>query len=143
MHMINFYSETDFHFGEKADEVRNWLTDLSRLHTFQIGELSYIFCDDAYLLRINQKYLGHDDYTDIITFDYTLKKVLGGDIFISIERVRDNAEQFKVSFEHELGRVLAHGVLHLIGFKDKTNDHAEEMRKQEDKAMSMSSFPYR
>jgi probable rRNA maturation factor len=141
--MINFYSEIDFHFVEKADEVRNWLTDLSGFHTFQIGELSYIFCDDAYLLRINQEYLAHDDYTDIITFDYTKNKVLGGDIFISIERVRDNAEQFHVAFEQELGRVLAHGLLHLIGFMDKTNDHAEEMRKQEEHALSMSSFPFR
>lgn len=141
--MINFYSETDFHFGENADAVRKWIFDLAQSRAFQIGELSYIFCEDAYLLKINQEYLAHDDYTDIITFDYTLNKVLGGDIFISIERVRENAEQFKVSFEQELGRVIAHGLLHLMGFKDKTDDHAQEMRKQEDQALSLSSFPFR
>lgn len=141
--MINFYSETSFHFDEKADAVRKWISDLAQSHSFQLGELSYIFCDDAYLLRINQEYLAHDDYTDIITFDYTLNKVLGGDIFISIERVRDNSGQFKVSFEYELGRVMAHGILHLIGFKDKDENHEKEMRKQEDQALSLPSFPFR
>ena len=94
----------------------------------KIGDVNYIFCDDAYLLEINQQYLQHDTYTDIITFDYCEGDVLNGDIFISVERVRENAQQYKVTFQEELVRVMAHGILHLCGYKDKKKAEAEEMR---------------
>lgn len=96
------------------------------------GTLNYIFCNDAHLLQINREYLKHDTYTDIITFDYSEKKIISGDIFISIERVTENAEKFKQPFEIELQRVMVHGILHLIGYNDKSSQEKETMRAKED-----------
>jgi rRNA maturation RNase YbeY len=104
---------------------------------FTLGDLNYIFCDDAYLLTINQTYLQHDNYTDIITFDYTVGKVLSGDIYISIERVSENSVSYQVSLQDELLRVMAHGLLHLVGYKDKEQKHIAEMRKKEDEKIKM------
>ncbi|MDX1903199.1 MAG: rRNA maturation RNase YbeY [Thermonemataceae bacterium] len=98
--------------------------------------MNFIFCDDAYLLQINQEYLNHDTYTDIITFDNAEKKgVLESDIFISVERVKENAQNLQIDFEQELRRVLIHGVLHLLGYKDKNKTQEQEMRAKEDEAL--------
>lgn len=110
---------------------------MAKQEGFTIGDINYIFCDDEYLLKINLEYLNHDTLTDIITFDYVENGVLSGDIYISIERVRENAVIFSVPFEQELLRVLAHGVLHLCGYKDKTNKDSVLMRQKEDTAIQL------
>jgi rRNA maturation RNase YbeY len=131
--MISFYSEKE---GFKVKEVlkkKKWLKKLAENEGFKISELSYIFMDDEALLRINIEYLQHDTYTDIITFDNSEKKgKIEGDIFISVDRVNENATKFKVDFETELRRVLAHGLLHLCGYKDKKKDEETLMRAKED-----------
>ncbi|MEG1498514.1 MAG: rRNA maturation RNase YbeY [Bacteroidales bacterium] len=99
------------------------------------GEINYIFCTDEYLYKMNEAYLKHDTYTDIITFDYTEKNILSGDIFISIERIKENAKMFHVKQNDELNRVMVHGVLHLAGYKDKTPEEAKKMREMENKCM--------
>ena len=136
--MILFHSETDFSLPQKLLHKR-WLAALAKREGFTIGDINYIFCDDDYLLKINLEYLNHDTLTDIITFDYVENGVLSGDIYISIERVRENAEIFSVPFEQELLRVLSHGVLHLCGYKDKTDADAAVMRQKEDTAIQLFS----
>ncbi|MDX9883348.1 MAG: rRNA maturation RNase YbeY [Prolixibacteraceae bacterium] len=128
---INFYKE-DFS-GRIIDKKRRktWIKFTVKQENFQCGDLSFIFCSDDYLLKINKQYLDHDYYTDIITFNYVEGKLVSGDIFISIDRVRENARQFRVSFENELNRVIIHGVLHLIGFDDKDESLQQVMRKKE------------
>ncbi|MBL0326788.1 MAG: rRNA maturation RNase YbeY [Cytophagaceae bacterium] len=131
--MINFHSEKE---GFKLKEIlkkKRWLKELAQNEGFKILELSYIFMDDESLLKINIEYLQHDTYTDIITFDNSEKKgKIEGDIFISVDRVMENASKFKVDFETELLRVLAHGLLHLCGYKDKKDDEVKIMRAKED-----------
>ncbi len=134
--MIDFYNEIDFEI-ENREEIIDWIKRVVGSEGFDVGELVYIFCDDVYLLEINQKYLNHDTYTDIITFDYSDGKVIGGDIFISVDRVRENSKVFGVSFYNELLRVLAHGALHLMGYKDKLDDDAVIMRRKEDEKIKM------
>ncbi len=134
--MIDFYNEIDFEI-ENREEIIDWIKRVVGSEGFDVGELVYIFCDDVYLLEINQKYLNHDTYTDIITFDYSDGKVIGGDIFISVDRVRENSKVFGVSFYNELLRVLAHGALHLMGYKDKLDDDAVIMRSKEDEKIKM------
>ena len=134
--MILFHSETDFLLSQKLLHKR-WLAALAAHEGFKIGDINYIFCDDDYLLKMNMAYLNHDTLTDIITFDYVENKVLNGDIFISIERVRENSVIFSVSFEQELLRVLSHGLLHLCGYKDKTDKEAAVMRKMENFAIQL------
>ena len=129
--MIHFHTETNFKLKEAKSHAL-WLTNAIIEMKKEVGEINYIFCDDAYLLKINQEFLKHDTYTDIISFDYPEEKVLSGDVYISIERVKENVDLFKVSFKEELARVLIHGVLHFIGFKDKTDKEKAEMRKQEE-----------
>lgn len=118
---ISFYSEnTDFELSNEA-ETREWLLKAVAAEKHTLQELSIIFCDDEYLQEMNQEYLEHEELTDIITFQYHEEgQEVHGDLFISIERVRENAELFKVTFEHELNRVMVHGTLHLMGYKDKT-----------------------
>lgn len=117
--------------------VREWLAEVINAHTFRLVALNYIFCSDDYLLEINKEYLDHDYYTDIITFDQSEEEgFLEGDIFISIDRVKENADGLSVSFETELSRVLVHGLLHLLGFKDKTEDEQKTMRQKEDEWIS-------
>lgn len=125
--MIAFLSEDiTFELKEKLKH-KAWLKDAAKAEGFKIGELNYIFCSDAYLLDINQKYLGHDTLTDIVTFDNSeAPKMIEGDIFISIERVRENALKFDTA-ESELKRVMVHGLLHLAGYKDKGKAHKELM----------------
>ena len=127
---IYYHSECDFQL--KDDEsITIWLKYAISKENKELGEINYIFCDDQYLLKKNQEYLQHDTFTDIITFDYTEKNRLSGDIFISIERVKENAITFAVPFDNELRRVIIHGVLHLMGYKDKSKEDAEKMRNKE------------
>ena len=134
--MINFFSENNFELEQK-ENYQNWLRNVLISEEKKEGEINYIFCDDDYLHEINVKYLNHDDYTDIISFDNAVGNILHGDIFISTERVAENAEKFEVSFEEELKRVIAHGMLHFCGYKDKTDDDARLMRKKEDEKIKM------
>lgn len=134
--MVLFHSETRFQLRQKM-MYKKWLTALATTHGKKLGDINYIFCDDNYLLQLNLQYLQHDTLTDIITFDYVEGDLLNGDIYISVERVRENADIFGVTFDEELLRVLAHGLLHLCGFKDKSKKDAAEMRRQEAAAMNL------
>lgn len=137
--MIEFFSETDFSL-DQHERVSDWIEEVIVTQTHELGDISYIFCDDAYLLGINQQFLDHDTYTDIISFDYSLGKQVHGEIYISVERVRENAKQFDQTFIDELHRVMIHGVLHYCGYKDKTTMEKEEMRMQEEASLAMRSF---
>jgi rRNA maturation RNase YbeY len=134
--MINFNYETDFILDNET-EISKWISEVILSESKKEGEINYIFCDDEYLHKINFEHLGHDTLTDIISFDYSMGNELHGDIFISVERVKDNAVDFKVSFDDELKRVLVHGVLHYCGYKDKTETDEELMRKKEDEKTKM------
>lgn len=109
-----------------------WLKDIIVSEGKKLGEINYIFCDDQYLLKVNQDYLQHDYYTDIITFDYVKGKTISGEIFVSLQRISDNASTLSKNYEEELRRVLAHGILHLCGYKDKTEQEEQLMRSKED-----------
>ena len=134
--MISFNYETDFELENEA-QYEDWISRIIESEGFDEGEINYIFCDDEYLHKINVEYLHHDTLTDIISFDYTVGNVLQGDIFVSIERVKDNAKDFNVSFEEELKRVLSHGVLHYCGYKDKSPKDEALMRSKEEEKMQM------
>lgn len=134
--MISFNYESDFTL-ENEDAYASWIETIVASENKNLGEISYIFCDDDYLHNINVQYLNHDTLTDIISFDYTEGDIISGDIFVSIERVRDNANDFNVTFEEELKRVLAHGVLHYCGYKDKSDVDAVVMRSKEDEKIKL------
>ena len=134
--MINFNYETEFTL-DNEQAFCDWLSAVIISENKNEGEINYIFCDDEYLHKINVEYLNHDTLTDIISFDYTVGNELNGDIFVSVERVQDNAKDFNVSFEEELKRVLAHGILHYCGYKDKSDNDAELMRSKEDEKIAM------
>ena len=134
--MINFDFETDFTL-KNTSEFKNWIEKVIISESYGLGEINYLFCDDDYLHKINVEYLNHDKLTDIITFDYNVGKTIYTDIFISIDRVKDNAKDFKVTFEEELKRVMIHGVLHLCGYKDKSDTDAALMRQKEDEKIKM------
>ena len=134
--MISFNYETDFELLDEA-KYEEWIGEIIDSEDKTEGEINYIFCDDEYLLQKNIEFLDHDTLTDIISFDYTMGSLISGDIFISVERVKDNAADFKVSFEEELRRVMAHGVLHYCGYKDKTEEDSVLMRAKEDEKMQM------
>lgn len=124
-------------FYENLPETVNtaytiWLEEIILSEGKKIGEINYIFCDDEYLLKVNQDYLQHDYYTDIITFDYVKGKTISGEIFVSLQRISDNASTLSKNFEEELRRILAHGILHLSGYKDKTEEEEKLMRSKED-----------
>ena len=129
--MINFHYELDFTL-ENESGLRSWITDLITEENCKLGEINYIFCTDKYLHKINVDFLNHDTLTDIISFDYSVGKQLHGDVYISIDRVRENAVLFGVSFPNELARVMSHGVLHYCGYKDKTETQKLLMRSKED-----------
>ncbi len=132
---IHFSIEnTDFSLKQKS-KLKAWIEKVIIQEKKTLGEISYLFTNDEAVLTINKEYLKHNTYTDIITFDYCEKKTMRGDIFISIDRVKYNAEKFNVKFEEELKRVMIHGVLHLCGYKDKTDSDSQKMRKKEDKAL--------
>lgn len=126
------FSCEDIEF-QLPDELKvvNWINEVVLNETKSIGFIDYIFCSDNFLLGINQNHLNHDTYTDIITFNYNENEEISGDIFISIDRIRENADKFAVDFEHELCRVIIHGVLHLLGQNDKTEEEQIEMTKKE------------
>ena len=128
--MISFNYETEFQL-ENELALSDWIASAITNEGFTEGEINYIFCDDAYLLELNIQFLEHDTLTDIISFDYTMGKQINGDVYISIERVKENAEEFEVSFENELNRVMIHGVLHYCGYKDKSEEEEAEMRSKE------------
>jgi rRNA maturation RNase YbeY len=134
--MISFNYETPF-ILENESVYEDWISRIIVSEGFEEGEINYIFCDDAYLHKINMEYLNHDTLTDIISFDYTVGNVLQGDIFVSVERVQDNATDYKVSFDEELKRVLSHGVLHYCGYKDKSPEDEVIMRNKEDEKIKM------
>jgi probable rRNA maturation factor len=134
--MINYNYESDFELPNEI-EVSKWLSKVILSENKSEGEINYIFCDDEYLLQINKQYLNHDTLTDVISFDYSLGNELSGDIFISTERVQDNANDYKVTFTEELNRVMVHGVLHYCGFKDKTEEDVLFMRNKEEEKLKM------
>lgn len=137
--MILFNYEIDFELGSE-EVIQNWISACIETYGFKEGELNYIFCDDAYLLKLNVEFLEHDTLTDILSFDYTMGKLISGDIFISVERVRENAEIFSQTFDNELNRVMIHGILHYMGFKDKNVKDKEIMRAEEDKCLALFNF---
>ncbi len=134
--MISFNYETDFELGDET-LFSNWITKIITSENKLEGEINYIFCDDDYLHKINLQYLNHDTLTDIISFDYSEGNFLQGDIFISIERVQDNAKDFNISLLEELKRVMAHGILHYCGYKDKSVEDEKLMRQKEEEKMKM------
>ena len=128
--MIQFFYEN---LPETVNnDYTKWLEEIILSEEKKLGEINYIFCDDEYLLKINQDYLQHDYYTDIITFDTVKGKTISGEIFVSLQRISDNASTLSKNYEEELRRVLAHGILHLCGYKDKTKAEEQEMRSKED-----------
>lgn len=137
--MIVFNYETPFELPNEI-QTQEWIQKVVADNGFEIGEINYVFCDDNYLHKLNVEFLNHDTLTDIISFDNTLGKLISGDIFISIERVEENAKDFKVSFENELHRVMIHGVLHYMGYKDKSDDDKIKMRNTENAALSLLKY---
>lgn len=130
--MINFFTEDiDFELIKQKNSI-NWISNSIDKEGKSLGEINYIFCSDGYLLKMNQEYLDHDTYTDIITFNYVNGDILSGDLFISLDRVKENAEKSNIEFLKELHRVMIHGVLHLIGYDDKSSTDAQEIRAKED-----------
>ena len=134
--MISYNYESDFTLGNE-EQYSEWLSAVIESENKNEGEINYIFCDDEYLHKINMEYLQHDDLTDIISFDYCVGNELNGDIFISVERVAENAKEYEVEMETELLRVMAHGILHYCGYKDKSEKDAALMRSKENEKMKM------
>ena len=133
--MISFNYETDFSLDYK-EQISEWISYTISEENCKEGEINYIFCSDDYLLQLNVDFLDHDTLTDIISFDYSVGKELHGDIYISVDRVKENALDFKVSFDDEISRVMIHGVLHYCGYKDKSEADKKEMRSKEDYYLS-------
>lgn len=134
--MVIFNYETDFQL-ENESKYEDWIDSIIESEDKEPGEINYIFCDDDYLLEINKQYLDHDTLTDIISFDYCIGDLISGDIFISIDRVKDNAQEYDVSFNNELLRVMCHGILHYCGYKDKTQEEQLLMRAKEQEKINM------
>ena len=137
--MIDFNYLNDFKL-ENEENLVSWIQFVLDEEERELGEVSYIFCDDEYLNDINVKYLNHNELTDIISFDYSLGKVVSGDIYISTERVRENAGERDLEFKDELQRVMVHGILHYIGYKDKSESEKKKMRAKEDYYLSLRTF---
>ena len=140
--MIHFHTEDIKFVFKNKTEIKQWITSVAKGKKRKVGDLSFVFCSDDFLLRLNKEYLNHDTLTDIITFDYSKddnQLPISGDIYISIDRIRENAIKFNKSFENELHRVIIHGTLHLLGYADKTKAAKLEMTKQEDIALKLLS----
>jgi len=136
--MVSFSTvEIKFDLSNKL-KVKSWVKSIITSEGKSLGDITYIFCSDTYLGSINEKYLKHHTLTDIITFDYSDKGKISGDIFISIDRIKENSGSFKTTFNEEFSRVMAHGILHLVGYKDKTNEEKIIMRSKEDYYLSSS-----
>jgi len=129
--MISFNSEVPFEISN-ADTAASWLSSIISQEDYNEGEVSIVFCDDEFLHKLNVEFLDHDTLTDVISFDYSMGKEIHGEIFISIERVKENANEFNQTFDAELSRVMAHGVLHYCGYKDKSESDAATMRSKEE-----------
>jgi rRNA maturation RNase YbeY len=136
--MIRFSSQNDFRLAHSESLVK-WIEDVVIRHGKVVGEIDYVFCSDEFLLKINQEYLSHDTYTDIITFDYSMADELAAEIYISSDRVADNAERYGVTVNDELHRVIIHGILHLSGYRDASDEDKQRMRELEDEALLMRS----
>jgi probable rRNA maturation factor len=134
--MIDFNYESDFVL-ENETAIAEWISQVIVSENKTEGDINYIFCDDEYLHQINVEYLDHDTLTDVISFDYSLGNEIHGDIFISVERVQDNAVDYNVPFENELRRVIIHGILHYCGYKDKSEADELLMRKKEDEKLAL------
>ncbi len=138
MSRIHFFEEAISFKLQHPATIAEWLTSIAGQEDFEIEEINYIFCSDDYLLKINKEYLNHDYYTDIITFDHSSQsRHITSDIFISIDRVQENAHDLSIPFEQELHRVMVHGLLHLLGFGDSTEDEKILMRRKEDTCLSL------
>lgn len=133
MKEILFFKEGNTQYPSffSEQQIKEWLAVIAVHYSRTMGTINFIFCDDAYILSVNRQYLKHDYYTDVITFDYCEGDELSGDVFISLDTVKSNSEVFSTDFENEFCRVVCHSVLHLIGFKDKTETDSMEMRKNE------------
>lgn len=141
MPAIHFFEEDVTYKLKDKLKIKQWIKDTISAEGYKLQELTYIFCSDAYLLKINQQYLDHDTYTDIITFDNSeYEGEIVGDIFISIPRIKENAVKFKVSEADELHRVIIHGALHLLGYKDKTPADNKNMTQKEDQYLAKRQF---
>ena len=136
-----FFEETEV-FSLPISLLNNWISDVCVGESSQLTEVSIIFCSDDYLLAMNIEHLNHDYYTDVITFDYSEENSIAGDLFISVDRVKENALNFNVDFKHELFRVIIHGVLHLLGFKDKSEDDILLMRSKENFYLNLINFDF-
>ena len=135
--MIHFFYEN---IDENiVENLKNWIENIIVSEGKKLGEINYIFCDDEYLLKINQDFLDHDYYTDIITFDQVRGKTISGEIFVSLQRIKDNASLISKNYEEEKKRVIAHGILHLCGYKDKTEEEQKTMRAKEDFYLSLKT----
>ena len=134
---IDFYSNHPDLYLCDEDLIRRWISVVVDNHSSKVGKITYRFCDDEEVYNTNVTFLSHDTYTDIITFDYSVGNTISGDIIISVDRVRDNAINFGVSFDEELHRVIIHGILHLLGFKDKKPEDATVMRSKEKESLDI------
>jgi rRNA maturation RNase YbeY len=137
--MIEFYSETDFKV-EDTKALSHWISEIILHENHELGDLTYVFCDDDFLHKLNLQFLNHDTLTDIISFDNSLGKQIHGEIYISVERVKENAGTYQVAFLEELHRVIIHGVLHFCGYKDKTKKQQETMSRKENEALGLRTF---
>ncbi|MDR0332899.1 MAG: rRNA maturation RNase YbeY [Dysgonamonadaceae bacterium] len=135
--MITFQSENIAFPKIKRSDTKNWIKSVVLTYGKKVGDVNYIFCDDEKILEVNNQYLAHDYYTDIITFDYSENDVISGDIFISLDTVRSNSEKFGTEYGEELYRVIIHGVLHLCGIADKSEKEAKKMREAENNALKL------
>ena len=138
--MVHFFNEDVSYVLKDKMKLKNWVKIIIEQHQKSLGEVNFVFCSDEYLHEMNVEYLQHDTLTDIITFDYCDGNTVSGDLFISIDRVKDNASDLKIKLTDELHRVMIHGVLHLIGFKDKSQQDAATMRSQEEKSLILRGF---
>lgn len=132
---ITFQSEGVEHPQIDEEKIANWIESVAKTYNKEIGEISYLFCNDEKILEVNQEYLNHDFYTDIITFDYSEKNTISGDIIISLQTVESNSQMYKTDFFEELHRVIIHGILHLSGLKDESEEEEKAMRNAENCAL--------
>jgi len=138
--MAFYFISEDIEFPNiQQEKIQEWIKIIINNYSKEVGEITYIFTSDNYLLKINQQYLQHDYYTDIITFDYTEENVVSGDLFISLDTVLSNSKKYQTSFIKELHRVIIHGILHLLGFNDKTEEENTQMRRLENSALEKLS----
>ena len=136
--MSVFFSNSDIYFDLQSQTlIKKWISEVIKTYGKKLGKINYLFCSDEYVYDANVRFLNHDTYTDIITFDYVEGNLVSGDIMISVDRVGENAKNLNVPFEQELHRVIIHGVLHLLGFKDKSESDAAIMREKENESLKL------